>query len=54
MKDNKPAVDLNNLLKSTYAKDVIEKWLNSVYDRYNLDNLEDKNPEFNPSLVSTG
>ena len=51
MKDNKPAVDLNNLLKSTYAKDVIEKWLNSVHDRYNL---EDKNPEFNPSLVSTG
>ena len=23
-------------------KDAIEKWLNSDYDRYNLDNLEDK------------
>ena len=40
MKDNKPAVDLNDLLKKTYAKDVIEKWLNSDYDRYNLDNFE--------------
>ena len=25
MKYNKPAVDLNDLLKNTYAKDVIEK-----------------------------
>ena len=25
MKDNKPAVDLNDLLKNTYAKDVMEK-----------------------------
>ena len=40
MKYNKPAVDLNDLLKNTYAKDVIEKWLNLDYDRYNLDNFE--------------
>ena len=29
MKDNKPAVDLNCLLKNTYAKGAIEKQLNS-------------------------
>ena len=29
MKDNKPAVDLNDFLKNTYAKAAIEKWLNS-------------------------
>ena len=52
MKDNKPAVDLNDLLKNTYSKDVIEKWLNSDYDRYNLDNLEDKTLNFTlPWLV---
>ena len=40
MKYNKPAVDLNDLLKNTYAKDVIEKLLNSDCYRYNLDNFE--------------
>ena len=52
MKYNKPAVDLNDLLKNTYAKDVIEKWLNSDYDRYNLENFEEKPNNFTiPWLV---
>ena len=40
MKYNKPAVDLNSLLKNKDTKDAIVKWLNSDSERYNLDNLE--------------